>query len=252
LPPPPTCATGSRRVCRDAACSVGCACRLLPCTGDCSGDGQVDIGEVIQFVGVALGSVSATRCPVPSLLPSIGDLVRAVKSALFGCSGPVTYRLLGGSTIVRTLMAGATPIIQPLTGSFTVIQSDIPAPNTWFELTVTALEFRAGDVVIGAGRNTTGCNATTGVGCLTSITFEFPPHSYASASVTIEGEGGLVGLNGVGALDPESDLLGFPELLHVELCGSAAEPFASCEAIRSGNEAGYALGLTASKGRFIE
>lgn len=245
-PPPPTCASWSRRVCRDPQCVFGCSCRLLPCRGDCTGDGRVDVAELIELVGVALATVPADRCPALQQIPTVNDLVQAVDSALFGCAGPVTYRLLDGSTLVSTEASGSTPLIQSLAGSFTVSQSDLYTPNTWFELTITALDFRAGDLVISGGVDTAGCNRTTGFGCLTSITFEFPPRVYASAGTSIDGQ--AVGLNGGGSFDPQNRL-GFPEQLVLDLCGGAPDPLISCDLIRSGRERGYALELVAVKGR---
>ena len=85
-----------------------------------------------------------------------------------------------------------------------------------------------------------------GRGCLSALTFEFPPRVYAAVAASIDGI--PVGLSGGGAFDPQ-ERLGFPDLLHLEICGSATDPFPGCEAIRSGSAPGYALVLAATKGR---
>jgi len=247
--PPPTCASWSRRVCQGVQCAVVCFCRLLPCRGDCTGDGRVEVAELVELVGIALGTVPADRCPVLEQTPMVDDVVQAVDSALFGCAGPVTYRLLDGSRVVRSPAGGSTPLIESLTGSFTVSESDVFTPNTWFELTITALDLRAGDLAISGGDDSQGCNGTAGLGCLSSITFEFPSHVYASAAATVDGQ--AVGLSGGGSFEPQHRS-GFPAHLVLELCGGAADPLTSCDAIRTGGEAGYVLELVADKGWFAQ
>ncbi len=59
------------------------------CPGDCSGNGQVTVGELVQAVNVALGKTAVEEC---SLADDSGDrrvtideLVNAVNNALKGC-----------------------------------------------------------------------------------------------------------------------------------------------------------------------
>jgi hypothetical protein len=59
------------------------------CTGDCNGDGEVTINELISGVNIALGSAPLSQCPAfdPSGDGSvaINELIAAVGAALEGC-----------------------------------------------------------------------------------------------------------------------------------------------------------------------
>ena len=76
-----------------SSCQAECGCAELPpasdCAGDCDGDGNVAIGELIVGVRIALG-----RSPVSSCFAfdtngdgdvRIGELIQGVRSALEGC-----------------------------------------------------------------------------------------------------------------------------------------------------------------------
>jgi hypothetical protein len=58
------------------------------CTGDCSGNGDVAIDELMTAVNIALGQTPATPCPgaCPSPPICIDYLLSAVSSALNGCA----------------------------------------------------------------------------------------------------------------------------------------------------------------------
>jgi hypothetical protein len=59
------------------------------CPGDCSDDGQVTVDELLTGVGIALGALPVTRCPVFDTngdgMVAIDELLKAVDSALTGC-----------------------------------------------------------------------------------------------------------------------------------------------------------------------
>jgi hypothetical protein len=61
----------------------------MPCTGDCNGNGRVDIGELIVSTNVALGSVPVDRCPAIDCRRTgeigIECLTHAVSAALHDC-----------------------------------------------------------------------------------------------------------------------------------------------------------------------
>lgn len=62
------------------------------CTGNCNGDGEVTIDELLVLVNVALGNAQASAClrGVPSgAKVDIALIIRAVNNALNGCSKPV-------------------------------------------------------------------------------------------------------------------------------------------------------------------
>ena len=62
---------------------------LLGCPGDCNGDSQVTIGELLQAVGIALGNGDVATCPNVDRdrdgQVRIDELLRAVQIALDGC-----------------------------------------------------------------------------------------------------------------------------------------------------------------------
>jgi hypothetical protein len=56
------------------------------CDGDCNGDLNVRIGELTRAVGIALGTIASSTCPVFRDGASVAQLVRAVRAALDGCA----------------------------------------------------------------------------------------------------------------------------------------------------------------------
>lgn len=66
---------------------------LAACAGDCDGDGEVTVDELILAVNIALGSASVDRCTPADLHGdgevSIDEIVTAVNSALARCPPPV-------------------------------------------------------------------------------------------------------------------------------------------------------------------
>ncbi len=61
------------------------------CVGDCNGDGQVAINELIQGVNISLGTLDVSVCEAMDEnrdgQVSINELIRAVNNALGGCPG---------------------------------------------------------------------------------------------------------------------------------------------------------------------
>jgi hypothetical protein len=62
---------------------------LVPCTGDCDGNGSVSIDELVRGVSIALGNASVDDCPTFDSngdgLVTVAELVEAVNFALDGC-----------------------------------------------------------------------------------------------------------------------------------------------------------------------
>lgn len=60
-----------------------------PCPGDCDGDGQVTVDEIVTAVNIALGTAPLTQCPAADDNGdgnvTVDELVRAVSAALNGC-----------------------------------------------------------------------------------------------------------------------------------------------------------------------
>lgn len=79
-----------------AAWTLGALCAPMPavaaCAGDCSGDGNVTVDELIVGVGIALGSTPIDLCkPVDADSDgqvTIDEIVGAVDAALGNCSPP--------------------------------------------------------------------------------------------------------------------------------------------------------------------
>jgi pimeloyl-ACP methyl ester carboxylesterase len=64
----------------------------LVCPGDCNHDRRTDIAELVTGIGIALGTMPLSRCPVIDLAgdgqASIGDLVQGVGATTRGCPPP--------------------------------------------------------------------------------------------------------------------------------------------------------------------
>ena len=81
-----TCASEATVECADA-----CFCQASSgCAGDCNGDGEVTINELITGVNIALGNDSVSSCPAVDTNGdgevAVNELIQAVNSALNGCS----------------------------------------------------------------------------------------------------------------------------------------------------------------------
>jgi hypothetical protein len=61
-----------------------------PCSGDCDGNGTVDVGELIRGVNIALGLAAAADCPAFDQDGDgqvvVNELIAAVNAALVGCT----------------------------------------------------------------------------------------------------------------------------------------------------------------------
>jgi hypothetical protein len=64
----------------------------LLCAGDCNGDAEVTVEEIVLLTNVALGDLPLSRCPPGDAdgdgAIAIDDLIRAVNNALSACAGP--------------------------------------------------------------------------------------------------------------------------------------------------------------------
>ena len=93
------------------------------CVGDCNGDGQVSINELVLGVNIALGSLPADACPAfdpnGNDAVAINELIAGVGNALNGCPPPPGFEervfnvvpglLLGDPSTSRTGLF-ATPL----------------------------------------------------------------------------------------------------------------------------------------------
>lgn len=219
------------------------------CIGDCNGDGQVTVDEIITGVAIILGDAPPTACSAfdPCSGGSIGlhvdCLLAAIDNLLNGCPGPtptppptltetIRYQLTAGSQIVSSPpppMKELT-ILQPLSGTFTVVRAPTPGPNTLLRFSVTNIRFQSADFAI-AGDN----------GYIDVSTIPIPLQAQMSATVSINGRS--VGLNGSAPFDSSANPPTFHDL---EVCGSEGGAFVSCEAIHAGSAGGYSLTLFAA------
>jgi hypothetical protein len=64
------------------------------CTGDCNGDQQVTVDELVTGVGIAMGTAPVTACPAynSAAAVTVADLVTAVNNALDGCASPTAVQ----------------------------------------------------------------------------------------------------------------------------------------------------------------
>jgi hypothetical protein len=58
------------------------------CLGDCDGNGEVTIEEIVRAVNIALLTAEPSRCPVYSEAVTIDQLIGAVNNVLDGCPAP--------------------------------------------------------------------------------------------------------------------------------------------------------------------
>ena len=100
-----------------------------PCSGDCDGDGQVTVAELISGVNIALGLLPLAECPIfdrdDSGMVEIDEIIRAIGFALHSC--PVT------STPTATASRlPDTPTASPTPGSGTsglLVIDRVDVPN---------------------------------------------------------------------------------------------------------------------------
>jgi len=80
---------------------------LATCAGDCGGDGEVTVNELVLGVNIALGNQSLDQCSSFDTDGSgdvtVNELIAAVNSALNSCSPPAT------ATATATAQVAATP-----------------------------------------------------------------------------------------------------------------------------------------------
>jgi hypothetical protein len=202
---------------------------------------------LIRLVRSALGDFTAS-CPSGPGRPGVADLVRAVRAAMNACAASAIYRLIDPSTILYSPPppGSAPPVSEPLSGSLTVVRTPDPLPNSLVALSVVGANFHSTQhlVVNAAPDSRGGCAYEIAAGCLTALTFDFPPHLYVSLALSIDGMN--VGVFGGGEL--EEELPGpFPPIRAIELCGGIPNDRAVfCDDLRSGRDAGYILTLSFS------
>jgi YVTN family beta-propeller protein len=109
---------------------------LGPCYGDCDLSGAVTINELVQGVGIALGTLPLAGCPPADSegngAVTIADLIRAVNAALNGCRLPTP-----ANTGTRTPADTNTPTVTP-TATATSTDTPTDTPTATASVTPTA------------------------------------------------------------------------------------------------------------------
>lgn len=88
----------------------------VPCTGDCSGNGQITVDEILTMVNIALGNADVSQCKAGDVnhngTITIDELLAAVSNALGGCGAPLTVATATLPPVVAP--ATATPTFPPI------------------------------------------------------------------------------------------------------------------------------------------
>ncbi|MDX2168469.1 MAG: hypothetical protein SF182_15450 [Deltaproteobacteria bacterium] len=100
------------------------------CVGDCNGDGEVTINELIVGVNIALGSANVSACPSFDANGdgevAINELIAAVNAALSGC--PATPTAEATETATEPPPPSPTDTATPLPTS-TAVDTETPPPT---------------------------------------------------------------------------------------------------------------------------
>ncbi len=101
-----------------------------PCAGDCVGDGQVTVDELLTMVNIALGNADVSGCQAGDLDGggeiTVDEILTAVNNALNGC--PV-------AAPTHTPVATSSPVASP-TGTPTVTMTAVASPTVTRTATV--------------------------------------------------------------------------------------------------------------------
>jgi len=98
-----------------AACVLGSgrqATAAVLCSGDCDGDGQVTVTEVVAAVNAAMGTAPAACGTLDTDgdgQVQVGDLVAIVRMALDGCPAPFDYSATTTESLALTVTLDGQP-----------------------------------------------------------------------------------------------------------------------------------------------
>ncbi len=110
----------------------------IACPGDCNGDGEVTIDEIIRGVNIALELSSLSTCSSLDLdgngAVTVDEIIRSVNAALFGCSAPAsTPNVLTRTPTVATATPqpkpSATPARTPTLTRTATVTPSTPSPT---------------------------------------------------------------------------------------------------------------------------
>ena len=100
---------------------IGAAPVRALCPGDCNGDGEVTVAEVVTVVSIALGDLPVSACPDAGGSIGIDEVIAAVQAALDGCPTPPApcASILVAAGDGTTVLDGPGLLVQP-NGAFAV------------------------------------------------------------------------------------------------------------------------------------
>ena len=107
-----------------------------PCTGDCNGDGQVTIAELITLVNLALGTPGTVPCPAGDVngdeAITVNEIVAGVTRALEGCAAPP--RICGGIAGFPCPTGEVCDLRDPTCRSVDLAGTCVPRPQACIEI----------------------------------------------------------------------------------------------------------------------
>jgi hypothetical protein len=113
----------------------------VACRGDCNGDGEVTVDELIKALNIALGNAAVSECPALLDCPEIDVvcLIGAVNNALLGCSVPATPTATPSERPSPSATAEVTNTPTPTepVGTSTPTDTMVPTPSPSPTATVT-------------------------------------------------------------------------------------------------------------------
>ena len=87
---------------RRHALTMGTEARAATCEGDCNGDGQVTVDEIITMANIALGNTTISACQSGDVTGNgqitVDKIIGAVNSTLNGCSRPAQTEFVKGAS----------------------------------------------------------------------------------------------------------------------------------------------------------
>jgi hypothetical protein len=134
------------------------------CVGDCNGDGEVTIDELVSAVGIALGIPEAPPCDAidanHNLQVEINELVLGVNNAVNGCPPALVFLTPTEGMFVLAGTAAAAISLPPGTDGDT-ISVNLDGTDVTGQLDISSTEIRGMLVGIAPGQHRLAASATT-------------------------------------------------------------------------------------------
>ena len=110
---------------------------FLACPGDCNGDDEVTVDEILSLVTIALGNSEIDSCENLLVIPEVTEIVQAVNVALFGCPEVTRFELMDGSRVLLSPEVNnpSAIVVEPLSGTMTTVLSGFEPQTIHHEIT---------------------------------------------------------------------------------------------------------------------